>query len=123
MSAEPYPLEITLQKRSRRLNVRFSDGAAYSLRAEYLRVHSPSAEVKGHSGGEGALVTGKEQVAITRVEPVGRYAIKLVFDDGHDTGLFTWETLYELGAEEASKWQRYLERLAAAGIERAESQP
>jgi DUF971 family protein len=68
-------------------------------------------------------VTGKEQVAITRVEPVGRYAIKLVFDDGHDTGLFTWETLYELGAEEASKWQRYLERLAAAGIERAESQP
>jgi DUF971 family protein len=122
MSAEPYPLDITLQKRSRLLNVRFSDGAAYSLRAEYLRVHSPSAEVKGHSGGEGVLVTGKERVAITRVEPVGRYAIKLVFDDGHDTGLFTWATLYELGAEEGSKWQRYLERLAAAGVKRAESQ-
>jgi DUF971 family protein len=114
----PQPVEITLKRRSRRLVLRFSDGTEGSLSAEYLRVSSPSAEVKGHSAGEGVLVTGKEDVGIDRVEPVGRYAVRLVFDDGHDTGLYTWPILYELCREHDRKWQRYLDRLAKAGKER-----
>jgi DUF971 family protein len=82
-------------------------------------VHSPSAEVKGHAAGEGILVTGKEQVGIARIDPVGRYAVKLVFDDGHDTGLYTWALLYELVGDHDRKWARYLERLAQAGKTRA----
>lgn len=117
--ATPIPTELTLKKASRCLDVTFADGTAFRLPAEYLRVHSPSAEVTGHSPGEGVLVTGKERVGIERIEPVGRYAVKLVFDDGHDTGLYTWQKLYELGANYESKWRRYLERLAAAGHERA----
>ena len=109
------PVEITLRKRARVLVVRFSDGFEAELGAEYLRVHSPSAEVKGHSAGEGMLVTGKESVGIERVEPVGRYAVRLVFDDGHNTGLFTWPILYELGRHQDRNWQRYLERLSKAG--------
>jgi DUF971 family protein len=85
------------------------------LTAEFLRVHSPSAEVKGHAAGEGILVTGKEAVNIASIEPVGRYAVRIVFDDGHNTGLYTWPVLYELCAERDRKWARYLERLAAAG--------
>lgn len=123
MSEAPFPTDIRLQTRSRQLVVRFSDGAEFTLPAEYLRVYSPSAEVTGHGVGEGALVTGKERVNITRVEPVGRYAVKLVFDDGHDTGLYTWATLHALGTERESRWRRYLERLAAAGITRAEPEP
>lgn len=115
----PIPTEIKLKKVSRCLELIFADGVTYSLPAEYLRVHSPSAEVTGHSPGEGVLVTGKEQVAIERIEPVGRYAVKLVFDDGHDTGLFTWKILYELGSGYDTKWQRYLERLALAGQPRS----
>lgn len=111
----PQPVEIRLKRRSRRLDVRFADGTEGSLTAEYLRVHSPSAEVKGHSAGEGILVTGKENVGIERVEPVGRYAVRLVFDDGHNTGLYTWPILYELCREHGRKWQRYLDRLAKAG--------
>jgi DUF971 family protein len=111
----PIPTELKLKKASRCLEVTFADGAEFTLPAEYLRVHSPSAEITGHSIGEGVLVTGKQQVGIERIEPVGRYAVKLVFDDGHDTGLYTWSTLYELGAGYDRKWQRYLERLAAAG--------
>jgi DUF971 family protein len=111
----PVPTELKLKKASRCLEVIFADGTAFTLPAEYLRVHSPSAEITGHSTGEGVLVTGKEQVAIARIEPVGRYAVKLVFDDGHDTGLFTWKILYELGAGYDAKWRRYLERLALAG--------
>jgi DUF971 family protein len=83
-----------------------------------LRVHSPSAEVTGHQAGEGLLVTGKEAVAIENVEPVGRYAVRLVFDDGHNTGLFTWPVLYELCRDRDAKWRRYLERLAEVGIKR-----
>jgi DUF971 family protein len=109
------PVEIKYHRRSRELEVRFENGVAARLTAELLRVHSPSAEVKGHGGGEGVLVTGKEQVAITAIEPVGRYAVRLVFDDGHDTGLYTWPVLYELCAEHDRKWQRYLERLAESG--------
>ena len=115
----PPPTEIKYHKRSRELEVRFADGMSGRLSAEYLRVQSPSAEVKGHSAGEGILVTGKAQVGITRIDPVGRYAVKLVFDDGHDTGLYTWALLYELVSDHDRKWARYLERLAQAGKSRA----
>ena len=113
------PTEIKYHKRSRELEVRFADGMSGRLSAEYLRVQSPSAEVKGHSAGEGILVTGKAQVGITRIDPVGRYAVKLVFDDGHDTGLYTWALLHELVSDHDRKWARYLERLAQAGKSRA----
>ena len=111
----PIPTALKLKRASRRVEVTFSDGSVFDLPAEYLRVYSPSAEVTGHGQGEGVLVTGKQRVNIERIEPVGRYAVKLVFDDGHDTGLYTWETLYELGTEHEAKWQRYLERLEKAG--------
>ncbi|HEX7080927.1 MAG TPA: DUF971 domain-containing protein [Gammaproteobacteria bacterium] len=111
----PRPVEIRLRKRARRLAVVFSDGFETELDAEYLRVHSPSAEVKGHGAGEGVLVTGKENVGIERVEPVGAYAVRLVFDDGHSTGLYTWPILYELGRHRERNWRRYLERLSKAG--------
>ncbi|HUO67836.1 MAG TPA: DUF971 domain-containing protein [Gammaproteobacteria bacterium] len=115
----PPPTEIKYHKRSRELEVRFADGMSGRMSAEYLRVHSPSAEVKGHAAGEGILVTGKELVGIARIDPVGRYAVKLVFDDGHDTGLYTWAALYELLSDHDRKWARYLERLAQAGKARA----
>lgn len=108
----PYPMELKLHRRSGELEIRFSDGLQRRLPAQYLRVHSPSAEVKGHGAGEGVLVTGKEGVGIERIEPVGRYAVRLVFDDGHDTGLYTWTVLYELALDQERKWRRYLERVA-----------
>jgi DUF971 family protein len=114
----PPPTDLKYHKRSRELEVRFADGMNARLSAEYLRVHSPSAEVKGHSAGEGILVTGKETVGIQAIEPVGLYAVRLVFDDGHNTGLYTWNVLYELCAEHDRKWQRYLQRLAEAGKSR-----
>ncbi len=116
--SKPIPTEIKLRKGARRLAVTFSDGFSREVTAEYLRVHSPSAEVTGHGIGEGVLVTGKEQVAIERIEPVGQYAVRLVFDDGHDTGLYTWPLLYELLTEHDAKWQRYLDRLAEYGQRR-----
>ena len=119
----PPPTDIKHHKRSRELEVRFADGVSARLSAEYLRVHSPSAEVKGHSAGEGVLVTGKENVAIATIEPVGQYAVRLVFDDGHNTGLFTWPVLYELCAERDRKWARYLERLVQAGKARVPRTP
>jgi DUF971 family protein len=106
---------LKLHRRSRELEVRFADGMNARLSAEFLRVHSPSAEVKGHAAGEGILVTGKESVNVASIEPVGRYAVRIVFDDGHNTGLYTWSLLYELCAERDRKWARYLERLAQAG--------
>lgn len=114
----PHPVEIKLRSRSKRLDVRFSDGLAAELSAEYLRVHSPSAEVKGHAAGEGLLVSGKRDVGIDRVEPVGRYAVRIVFDDGHATGLYTWPILYELSRNLERNWERYLERLKRAGQSR-----
>ena len=111
----PPPTDLKLHRRSRELTVRFADGMNARLSAEFLRVHSPSAEVKGHAAGEGILVTGKEAVNVTSIEPVGRYAVRIVFDDGHNTGLFTWAILYELCSEHDRKWQRYLDRLAEAG--------
>lgn len=122
LNVEP-PIEIKLHKRSKELEVRFADGLGRRLSAEFLRVHSPSAEVKQHSGGEGLLVTEKENVGIASLEPVGRYAVKLIFDDGHDTGLYTWAILYEYCADYERKWARYLERLAEAGTTRAPGAP
>lgn len=111
----PVPVAIKLHKRSRELEIEFDDGLSGRLGAEYLRVHSPSAEVTGHGQGEGVLVTGKEAVGIDSVEPVGRYAVRLRFDDGHSTGLYTWPILYELCRDHNEKWRRYQARCAAAG--------
>jgi DUF971 family protein len=110
---DPQPLEIKLRRAARLLEVTFEDGGRFELPFEYLRVHSPSAEVKGHGPGQETLVLGKEQVGIRAIEPVGQYAVKLVFDDGHDTGLYTWKYLYELGRDREEKWARYLSRVQA----------
>jgi len=116
------PSEIRLQKKSRQLSIEFDDGSVFELPFEYLRVHSPSAEVRGHGAGQEVLQTGKENVQITALDPVGHYAIRIVFDDGHDTGLYTWSYLYELGAHKAERWQAYLDRLTAAGYPRRPAQ-
>jgi DUF971 family protein len=113
-----HPSEIKLRKKSRRLVVTFDDGNVFDLPFEFLRVHSPSAEVKGHGPGQETLQTGKENVSIVDIQPVGHYAVRLIFDDGHDSGLFTWNYLFELGSEQAARWQAYLDRLKAAGYAR-----
>jgi len=115
---ERSPTEIRIRKKSRLLAVSFDDGAAFELPFEYLRVSSPSAEVRGHGPGQEVLQTGKENVDINGIEPMGRYALRIVFDDGHDTGLYTWSYLYQLGAEYETRWQDYLDRLQAAGYAR-----
>lgn len=115
----PQPTDIKLRTQSRILEVSFDDGARFELPFEYLRVFSPSAEVQGHGGGEGILQTGKEGIGISAVEPVGNYALRLLFDDGHSTGLYSWTLLYELGRDRDVNWSRYLERCAAAGYQRA----
>jgi DUF971 family protein len=112
------PTEIRLRKNSKMLVVSFDDGSEYHYSFEYLRVHSPSAEVKGHGPGQGTLQIGKENVAVTALEPVGHYAVRLVFDDGHDTGLYTWVYLLELGRDMEANWRSYLDRLTAAGYAR-----
>ena len=112
------PTEIRLRKSSKLLVVCFDDGLEFQFTHEYLRVHSPSAEVKGHGPGQETLQTGKENVAITAVEPVGHYAVRLVFDDGHDSGLYSWGYLHELGSNMEANWRRYLDRLTAAGYAR-----
>jgi DUF971 family protein len=112
------PTEIKLRRASRLLVVSFDDGERFEYPFEYLRVHSPSAEVKGHGPGQERLQTGKENVAVTAVEPVGQYAVRLVFDDGHNTGLYTWSYLRELGEQREARWQAYLDRLQAAGYAR-----
>jgi DUF971 family protein len=119
LQGAPRPTEIRLHQKSRLLEVVFDDGKAFRLPCEFLRVFSPSAEVRGHGPGQETLQTGKEDVGITAVEPVGNYAVKLVFSDGHDTGLFSWDYLYELGTHQEAMWGQYLERLKKAGIERA----
>jgi DUF971 family protein len=110
-SPEPHPTEIKLRTQSRQLVVSFDNGTRFELPFEYLRVHSPSAEVKGHGPGQEVLVVGKENVGIRAVEPIGQYAVKLVFDDGHDTGLYTWNYLYELGSDRDHKWAYYQQRV------------
>ena len=112
------PTEIQLHKQSRLLEISYDDGAHFKLPCEYLRVYSPSAEVQGHGPGQEVLQLGKEDVCITAIEPVGHYGVKLVFDDGHDTGIYVWSYLYELGAHHDEKWQHYLDRLKTAGHER-----
>jgi DUF971 family protein len=107
--------EIKLRKRSRVLEVAFDDGSRFELPFEFLRVFSPSAEVRGHGPGQEVLQVGKENVAVLAVEPVGLYAVKLVFSDGHNTGLYSWSYLHELGRERDSRWAGYLERLHKAG--------
>jgi DUF971 family protein len=114
----PHPTAIKLRTVSRLLDVTFDDGSHFELPFEYLRVFSPSAEVTGHGAGEGVLQTGKEEVGIRGVEPVGNYALKLTFDDGHDTGLYSFTLLHELGTRRDTNWARYLERCAEAGVRR-----
>lgn len=112
----PRPTRIVLHKASRELEVGYADGTCYRLPAEYLRVHSPSAEVQGH--GKPVLVGGKRGVGIRSVQPVGRYAVKLVFDDGHDTGLYSWDVLEDLGRNHAAYWASYEQRLAELKMSR-----
>jgi DUF971 family protein len=114
----PVPTEIKLHQASRRLEITFSDGSVFQLSCEFLRVHSPSAEVRGHGPGQEVLQVGKKDVQISAIEPVGTYAVKLVFSDGHDTGLYTWDYLYELGRDQEALWARYLKRLEQAGASR-----
>lgn len=109
------PSEIKLRKNSATLELIYSDGSSHSLSAEFLRVHSPSAEVRGHGKGQEVLQSGKRNVAILRIEPVGNYAIKLSFDDNHDSGIYSWDYLKELADNQSSLWQQYLAKLQAAG--------
>lgn len=112
----PHPTALKLRTKSRLLEVTFDDGTSYQLPFEYLRIHSPSAEVRGHGPGQETLQLGKHEVGVTKLEPVGNYAIRIIFDDGHDTGLYTWAYLHELGREREQKWRTYLERLKDLGI-------
>lgn len=111
------PTSIKLHQQSRLLDILYED-AQFELSCEFLRVYSPSAEVRGHGPGQEVLQLDKEAVNISKIEPVGRYAVRLVFDDGHDSGLYTWDYLYNLGAHQDSLWQNYLDALAAAGHQR-----
>jgi DUF971 family protein len=115
------PTEIKLHQKSRILEVTFDDGSAFKLPCEYLRVFSPSAEVRGHGPGQEVLQLGKEKVNITNIEPVGTYAVVLHFDDGHNTGIYSWDYLHDLGVNQETNWKRYVERLEAAGHKRQAS--
>ncbi|MDB9950581.1 DUF971 domain-containing protein [Gammaproteobacteria bacterium] len=112
------PQTIKLHKKSRLLELGYADGTRYQLEAELLRVYSPSAEVRGHGVGQEILQAGKRHVAITAIEPVGNYAIKPTFDDGHNSGIFSWETLFDLATNQAARWADYTARLSAAGASR-----
>ena len=117
-STEPWPAELRVNPAKNCLTVRFDNDENYQLAAEYLRVESPSAEVQGHSAQERRFVSGKRDVRITTLEPVGHYAVRIIFDDGHDTGLYTWSYLRELGREHEKKWGAYLRGLADQGLTR-----
>jgi DUF971 family protein len=114
----PIPTEIKLHQVSRKLEIAFNDGARFELPYEFLRVYSPSAEVRGHGPGQEVLQLGKKNIGIKSVEPVGSYAVTLTFSDGHDTGIYSWEYLYELGANYVALWDRYVSRMEAAGASR-----
>lgn len=114
----PRPTEINLHQVSRVLDVAFDDGASFSLPVEYLRVYSPSAEVRGHGPGQEVLQVGKREVNISAIEPVGVYAVKFVFTDGHDTGIYSWDYLHELGTKHAENWKTYLARMERAKASR-----
>jgi DUF971 family protein len=113
--SKPNPCAINLHQKSRVLEIEYDNGVKFELPCEYLRVYSPSADVKGHGPGQEVLQTGKESVNINEIEPVGNYAVKLIFDDGHNTGLYTWEYLYELGEAKENYWSDYLKALKQAG--------
>jgi DUF971 family protein len=115
---KPTPTEIKLHQKSRVLEITFSDGSRFDLPFEYLRVYSPSAEVRGHGPGQEVLQTGKKDIEIVNLEPVGSYAVQPQFSDGHSTGIYSWEYLYELGVNRESLWKKYLERLKQAGARR-----
>ena len=117
------PTDIKLHQKSRILEVAFDDGTRYQFPCEYLRVYSPSAEVRGHGPGQEILQVGKENVNITNIEPVGTYAVCLYFDDGHNTGIYSWDWLKQLGADQDKLWPQYLERLKAAGHTRKPQPP
>ena len=119
----PTPTEITVHQQSRQLELAFDDGARFSIPFELMRVYSPSAEVMGHGPGQEVLQSGKRDVVIDEIEPVGHYAVRPRFSDGHDSGLFTWDYLYKLGAEQETLWQAFEARLAAAGRGRDDAMP
>jgi DUF971 family protein len=114
----PVPIEIKLHQKSRELELMFSDQAHFRLSCEYLRAYSPSAEVRGHGPGQEILQIGKKNVGIVAIDPVGNYAVKLRFSDGHDTGIYSWDYLYDLGANQDRLWAEYLSRLERAGASR-----
>lgn len=115
-----WPVEIQIRNAERRLEIDFDDGSRFSLPAELLRVESPSAEVQGHVPSQKVTVAGKSAVGIVRLEQVGNYAVRIVFDDGHDTGIFSWPYLYRLGRDQAQVWQAYLDALAQKGLSRGQ---
>jgi len=117
-ASTPLPTEIKLHQASRVLELVFADGRAFRLPYEFLRVHSPSAEVRGHGPGQEILQVGKRDVTVKDVEPVGHYALRPTFSDGHDTGIYSWDYLYDLGVRQDELWRRYLQRMAAAGASR-----
>src|SRR5512141_3430904 len=117
-SSTPLPRDITVHQQSRILEVSFDDGAAFRIPFELMRVYSPSAEVQGHGPGQEVLQTGKREIGLAALEPVGNYAVQPTFTDGHDTGIFSWDYLYHLGADQDELWQRYEARLAEAGLSR-----
>src|SRR3954463_10295334 len=118
MAKSPRPSDITLHQQSNMLDVTFDDGTRFSMPIEYLRVYSPPGEVRGHGPGKEVLQVGKRNGGVTAIEPVGMYAVKLVFSDGHDTGIYSWEYLHELGRKQKSNWKTYLARLQQAGKSR-----
>ncbi len=118
MTARRHPTDITVHTQSQVLEIAFDDGKQFRLPFEYLRVFSPSAEVRGHGPGQEVLQTGKRQVSISALEPVGHYAVQPQFSDGHNSGLYTWDYLYELGQTQEQRWARYLEQLEQAGASR-----
>ena len=117
-SKTPLPTSITVHQQSRTLEVAFADGAVFRIPFELMRVYSPSAEVQGHGPGQEVLQTGKRDVALTALEPVGNYAVQPSFSDGHDTGIFSWDYLYFLGSQQDELWKKYESRLQAAGVDR-----
>ena len=122
-SGSPTPQALTVHAQSRVLEVAFSDGAQFRLPFELLRVYSPSAEVQGHGPGQEVLQTGKRDVDLVALDPVGNYAVQPRFSDGHDTGIYSWDYLYHLGADQQALWDAYLERLQAAGLDRDAAMP
>jgi len=119
----PPPTEIKLHQKSRVLEISFADGASFRLPCEFLRVYSPSAEVRGHGPGQEVLQAGKKDVEISRIEPVGQYAVQLHFSDGHATGIYSWDLLYDYGKRQDEMWRHYLKRMEEAGASREPKKP